>query len=102
MEDFLLGFIADGARVVQHQPSLLDAVDLAISLRHERPDYFFRIVHIHLATKSLQIKSLFREAGLFCGRHLKISITVEDCGRGASRTPGEERGQNLLGLIRQW
>jgi len=69
MKDFLLGFVADRARVVQDQVSRVDGLDLPIALLDERSYNFFRIVDVHLTAEGLQIKGLLRIA-LWNPRHI--------------------------------
>src|SRR5690349_16322464 len=59
MKDLLLSFVADGAGVVKNQMGLFDGLHLTIPLMHQRADDFFRVMHIHLAAKGLQVKGLF-------------------------------------------
>ncbi len=60
VKDFLLGFIADGAGVVENQPSLVHRRNLAIPLRNERANDLFRVMHIHLTAKGLEVEGLLR------------------------------------------
>ena len=74
VEDFLLGFIANGTGVVENQPGFFDRENLAVSLGQKCANYLLRIVHIHLAAKDFQIE------GFWCvSRHRHLSITP--CGR---------------------
>jgi hypothetical protein len=59
MKDLLLGFVADGAGVVQHQLRLFHGLDLAVSLVHQRANDFLRVMHVHLAAKGLKVKRFF-------------------------------------------
>ena len=82
IEDLLLGLIADGAGVVEDQPGFLDGRDLAVALRNERADDLFRVVGVHLAAKSLDVKrllgfrahqfSITRSANQFWTRYLSF------------------------------
>src|SRR5581483_4558175 len=56
VEDLLLRLIADRTRVVQDEPCILFALDLAIALGDERSHNFFGVVEVHLAAKSLDIE----------------------------------------------
>ena len=58
IEDFLLGFVPDGARIVENQPSLFDRRNLKIAFRTQSADDFLRVVRIHLAAERLKVKSL--------------------------------------------
>jgi hypothetical protein len=58
MKNLLLRLIANGASVVQNQPSLFDGRYLAVALGHERANDFFGVMHIHLAAKGFQVKRL--------------------------------------------
>ena len=60
MEYLLLGFVADGAGVVENQVGLLDSLDLAIALLDERADDFLGVMDVHLAAEGFQVKSLLR------------------------------------------
>ena len=66
MENFLLGFVADGAGVVEDQAGIFDSRDLTVALGNERADNFFGVVHVHLAAESFEVESL-----LGLGRHIR-------------------------------
>ena len=67
VEDLLLGFVADGAGVVEDEAGFRFRVNLAIALLKKRADHLLGVVGIHLAAECLQIKCLF-------GRHRDPSI----------------------------
>ena len=56
VEDLLLGFVANGAGVVENQPGFFDGGDLAIALGQQCTDDFLGVVHVHLAAKDFEIK----------------------------------------------
>jgi hypothetical protein len=58
MEDFLLGFVTNRARVIEDQVCLIDRFHLSITLMNQRADDFFRVVHVHLAPESFEVKGL--------------------------------------------
>src|ERR1700677_2902321 len=58
MEDFLFGFVADGAGVVEDEVGLLDGFYLTISLVDERADDFFGVMDVHLAAEGFEVESL--------------------------------------------
>ena len=58
MKNFLFSLVADGAGVVEHQPSFFDGWNLAVSLRNQCADDLFGVVGIHLAAESLEVESL--------------------------------------------
>jgi hypothetical protein len=74
MKNLLFGFVADGARVVKDQSRFLYCFHLAISLMDQRADDLLRVMHIHLAAKSFQVKRLF----LLCAH--SSSITQQNSG----------------------
>src|SRR5882757_9252172 len=51
VKNLLLGLVADGAGVIQHEPSFFDSRNLTIPLLLKRADHLFGIVHVHLAAK---------------------------------------------------
>ena len=57
VKHLLLSLIADGARIVENQIGLLDRLDLPIAFLDERPDDLFRVVDVHLAAESFEVKS---------------------------------------------
>ena len=70
VEDLLLGFVADGAGVVEDQPSLFDGLDLLVALGNECPNDLFRVMGVHLAAEGFEVKRL-----LGLGGHTEVSIT---------------------------
>ncbi len=60
VKNFLLRLIANRAGVVKDQVRLLDRLHLPVPFLHQRANDFFRVMHIHLAPKRLQIKCLPR------------------------------------------
>src|ERR1700736_6643205 len=58
VKHLLLGLVPNAAGVVKNQIGLFRRTDLIVAFRNQRADNFFRIVHIHLAPKGLDIKSL--------------------------------------------
>src|SRR6516165_6603092 len=58
VEDFLLGFVANGAGVVEDEVGFIDGRNLAVALGDERPNDFFGVMDVHLAAKSFEVKSL--------------------------------------------
>ncbi len=58
VEDFLLGLVADAARVVEDQLGFLGGRDLGITAPDEGADDLFGVVHIHLAPEGLDIECL--------------------------------------------
>src|SRR5579864_1412881 len=59
MKNLLLGFIAYGAGIVEHQTGFFDGGDLAVSLGDERAHNLLGVMRVHLATEGFQIESLF-------------------------------------------
>ena len=57
IENFLLGFVADAAGVVEHQFGFLDGRDLRVALGHQGTDDFFGIVDVHLTAERLDVES---------------------------------------------
>lgn len=58
VKDLLLGFIADGAGVVEDQAGFCLIGDLDIALVLQRTDDFFRVMGVHLAAEGFDIKRL--------------------------------------------
>jgi|SRR5579871_1026867 len=69
MKDLLLGFVADGAGVVEDQSRFFYGLDLAISLVHQCADDFLRVMHIHLAAKGFKVKRFF----LLCAHSIQYN-----------------------------
>jgi len=63
MENLLLGFVPDGAGVVQNQIGLLNRLHLPIPLLHQRANDLLRVMHVHLAAKGFEVKGLLRISG---------------------------------------
>ena len=64
IEDFLLGLIANRAGVVDNQLRFLDRGNLRVALVDQSANDFFRVMRIHLATESLDVKRLHPGLGL--------------------------------------
>ena len=73
IEDFLFGFVADGAGVVEDQIGGSFGIHLGVAFMAKRADDFFRVMHVHLATESLEIER-------FIGRHVKSEYTAASAG----------------------
>src|SRR5579862_3253622 len=73
MKNFLLRLIADRTGVVENQIRRFDRLDLLITFLDERSHDLFRVVNVHLAAESFEIKGL-----LWNPRH-EASITRESC-----------------------
>ena len=58
VEDFLLGFVADGAGVVEDQAGLGFVGHLGVALLLQRADDFFRVMGVHLAAEGFDVESL--------------------------------------------
>jgi predicted AAA+ superfamily ATPase len=56
----LLGFVANGAGVIENQVSFLDRFHLAVTLMHQRANDLLRVMDIHLTAEGLDIKRLLR------------------------------------------
>ena len=69
VKDLLFGFIADGAGVVEDQVGGDLGIYLLVALMAQRADDFLRVMHIHLATESFEIKRFFR-------RHIETEYTA--------------------------
>ena len=61
IEDLLLRLIADGAGVVQNQRRVDFGLHLAIAFLHQRPNDFFRVMGVHLASESFNVKRLVEQ-----------------------------------------
>ena len=59
VEDFLLGFIADAAGVVEDVVGFFGRLHLGVAFGQQRPDDFLGIVRIHLAAEGFDVKSFF-------------------------------------------
>ena len=62
VKDLLLGFIADGAGVVEDQAGVFDGRNLAIALGNERADDLLGVMDVHLAAESFEVEGFL---GLF-------------------------------------
>ena len=60
VENFLLGFVPDGAGVIEDQVGLLDGLYLPVAFVNERANDFFGVVHIHLAAEGFQVEGFVR------------------------------------------
>ena len=60
MEDFLLGFVADGAGVVEDEAGVGFVGDLGVALVEEGADDFFGVVGVHLAAEGFDVEGLHR------------------------------------------
>jgi hypothetical protein len=58
MEDFLLGFVADRAGVVNDEVGVLFALHLRITFGDERSHDLFGVVEVHLAAEGFDVKRL--------------------------------------------
>ena len=58
IENLLLRLVANRAGVVQNQRRVDLGFHLAIAFLHQRPNDFFRVMGIHLAAESLNVKRL--------------------------------------------
>ena len=58
MKNFLLGFVADAAGVVEHQVGFAPAFHLRVTLGNQRADHLFGIVRVHLASEGFDVESL--------------------------------------------
>src|SRR5215831_6970070 len=58
MEDFLLGFIADAARVIDNQLGLLGRFHLRVALAEKCPDHLFGVMNIHLTSEGFDVERL--------------------------------------------
>ncbi len=58
VEDLLLGFVADGAGVVEDQPGVGFVRHLDVALMLQRADDLFGVVGVHLAAEGLDVKGL--------------------------------------------
>ena len=56
VEDFLFGFIADRASVVENEVGFFDGLDLAIAFLDERTDDLFGVVDVNLAAEGLEVE----------------------------------------------
>ena len=61
IEHLLLRLIADGAGVVQNQRRIDFGLDLAVTFLHQSPNDFFRVMGIHLAAESFNVKRLVEQ-----------------------------------------
>ena len=62
MKTFLLGFVADGAGVVEDQAGVFFGLDLPVALLLQCANHLFGVMGIHLAAEGLKIEGFF-------GRH---------------------------------
>lgn len=90
VEDLLLGFITDGAGVVEDQAGFLYSLDLAVAFRDERAYDFFRVVRVHLAAKGFQVEGLGRLT-----RH-SVSIIPRPLKQFYLRSMARRRGQTRI------
>ena len=90
VEDLLLGFVADGAGVVEDQAGLFFGFDLPVSLMQQCANDLFGVMGIHLAAESLKVEGFF-------GRHNKFEYRAFPCSESPTAKPagfavwGEER-----------
>ena len=63
VEHLLLGFVANAARVVEHQVGVFGRFHLGVAAGHERADDLFGIVHVHLAAEGFEIEGFPRHCG---------------------------------------
>ncbi len=87
VEDLLLGFVADGAGVVEEQVCVQLSLDLGVSLLFEGADDLFGVMCVHLAAEGLEIEC-------FCVCHPVTSI----CGK-PSVGSGAEKCEQSLHLV---
>ena len=59
VEDLLLGFVADGAGVVEDQAGVVFDLDLAVALLLQCANDLFGVMGIHLAAEGLEIEGFF-------------------------------------------
>ena len=62
MKDFLLGFVPDGAGVVEDQAGVFDGRNLAVALGDERADDLLGVMDVHLAAEGFEVEGFL---GLF-------------------------------------
>ena len=58
VEDFLLGFIADGAGVVEDEAGVGLVFDAGVALVLEGADDFFGVMGVHLAAEGFDVEGL--------------------------------------------
>src|SRR5438046_1514471 len=88
MKHLLLGFVADGTRVVQNQVGCVNGFHLGVTLLHERADHLLRVMHIHLAAEGLEVKRFL------CGRHRAQYIPANLVKTGVNTNGTKERKVN--------
>ncbi len=62
MKNFLFGFVANAAGVVEDQVGLFEIRHLGVAIGNQSADDFFRIVRVHLAAEGLDVKGLHGSA----------------------------------------
>src|SRR4051794_10800393 len=77
VENLLLGFVPNAARVVEKQIGFRWAVCLRIPARQQGPDDLLRIMDVHLTAERLDVKLLH----LFCNLLLGLTREREFCVR---------------------
>jgi hypothetical protein len=59
VEDLLLGFVADGAGVVEDQAGIFFRLHLPVTLMLQCANHLFGVMGIHLAAEGLKIEGFF-------------------------------------------
>ena len=70
VEDLLLGFVADGAGVVEDQAGFFFGLDPAVALLLQCANDLFRVMGIHLAAEGFKVEGFF-------GCHSNLEYTVK-------------------------
>src|ERR1700729_1423926 len=67
MEDFLLGFVADGTGVVKDEASVGFVLDAGVALLLEGADDFFGVMGVHLAAEGFDVEGLAHTSSIAAG-----------------------------------
>ncbi len=63
MKDFLLGFVADGAGVIEDQAGVFDGRNLAVALGNQSANDFLGVMDVHLAAEGFEVEGLLGLGG---------------------------------------
>src|SRR5207244_13267186 len=63
MKDLLLGFVADGAGVIEDQAGVFDGRNLSVALGNERANDFLGVMDIHLAAEGFEVEGFLGLGG---------------------------------------
>ena len=91
VEDFLFGFVADGAGVVEDQAGFFFGFNLPVALMLQCADDLFGVMGIHLAPECLKVEGFFGcHSNSEYRAFLKLNLPLWRQGR-VAHIPGEKR-----------